>query len=118
MSTARVADFACLHCRRQLAFIKPIRGKTATCRSCGCTFEAKRWMVEASRTSCFVLLSLAFALVLLIASPLVCLLVGWEWWIGLAAAGVLGVPLVKMGGWLGARAGGIVANKCGLPSEK
>ena len=118
MSMASIADFACPHCSRQLAFVKPIRGKTTTCRSCGGTFEAKRWMLLASWTSCFVLLSLALSLVLVIACPLVCWLVGWEWWIGLAAAGVLVVPLVKMGGRLGARAGGIVANKCGLPAEQ
>jgi hypothetical protein len=118
MSTASFADFSCPHCRRPLAFVKPIRVKTATCRSCGGTFEAKRWMVVASWTSCFVLLSLVLSLTLVIASPLVCWLVGWEWWIGGTVASALIMPLVKIGGRLGTMVGGIVANKCGLPEAQ
>jgi hypothetical protein len=118
MSTVSIADYSCPHCRRQLAFVKPIRVKTATCRSCGSTFEAKRWMVLASWTSCFVLLFLALSLMLVITCPLVCWLVGWEWWIGLMVAGALIVPLIKIGGRLGTMMGGIVANRCGLPAEQ
>jgi hypothetical protein len=84
-----------------LAFVKPIRVRTTTCRSCGGTFEAKRWMVLASWTSCFALLSLVLSLALVIACPLVCWLVGWQWWIVLTVAGALIVPLVKIGGRLG-----------------
>src|SRR5262249_53697151 len=113
MSTVGVADHSCPHCRRPLALVKPVCGKTATCHSCGGTFEAKRWMVVASWTSCFVLVSLALSLTLVIACPLVCWLVEREWWVGLAAAGALIVPLVKIGGRLGMIAGGMVANKCG-----
>jgi hypothetical protein len=112
-----IPNYSCPHCSRQLVFVKPIYGKTANCRSCGGTFEAKRWMVLVSWTSCFVLLSLALSIALVIASPLVCWLVGWEWWIGLAPAGVIIVPLVKMGGRLGTITGGHVANKCGLLEE-
>jgi hypothetical protein len=115
MGTVKFADHSCPHCRRPLAFVKPIRVKTATCRSCGGTFVAKRWMVLASWTSCFVLFSLVLSLALVIAFPLVCSLVGWEWWIGLAVASALIVPLVKFGGRLGTMIGGLVANKWGLP---
>ena len=117
MSTASAADYSCPHCRRPLGFVKPIHGKTATCRSCGGTFEAKRWMVILSWTTCFLLLSLALSLALLIACPLVCWLVGCEWWIGLVIAGALMFPLVWMGGRLGMVTGRIVANKCGIPAE-
>ena len=118
MSTATAADFACPHCRRQLAFVKPIRRKTATCRWCGSTFEAKRWMVVASWTSCFVLLALALSSALIITCQLVCWLARWEEWIGLTLAGALTVPLVTTGGRLGTTIGGIVSNKCGLPAEQ
>jgi hypothetical protein len=118
MSRVSVADYFCPHCRQQLAFVKPIRAKTATCRSCGGTFEAQRWMVVASWTSCFVLLSLTLSLALVIAAPLVCWVAGWEWWIGLMVAGALIVPLVKVGGRFGATIGGIVANKRGLLKEQ
>jgi hypothetical protein len=53
------AEYYCPYCRQQLGFVKPLCGKTATCPSCGGTFEAKRWMVVASWTSCFVISSLA-----------------------------------------------------------
>jgi hypothetical protein len=115
MSAVSTIDYTCPHCHRQLGFVKPICGKTATCRSCGGNFETKHWMVVLSWTTSFVLLSLALSLVLVVAGPLLCWLAGWEWWIGLVAAGALMLPLVKMGGWLGLRAGGIVANKLGLP---
>jgi hypothetical protein len=118
MNTFDVEEFACPHCHRPLAFVKPIRGKTTSCRTCGGTFETKRWMVVQSWTTCFVILSLAFSLGLVIACPLVCWLVGWEWWIGLGFAGVLIVPLVKIGGHLGMIAGGIVATKRGIAPEQ
>ena len=37
-------------------------------------------------------------LVLVIAYPLFCWLVGWDWWIGLVAAAILVWPLVEIGG--------------------
>jgi hypothetical protein len=86
----------------------------ANCRLCGGAFEARRWMVLASWTSFFVLLSLTLSVTLVISFPLICVMMGWEWWIGLAAAGALIVPIVKVGGRLGTSIGSAVANKCGF----
>lgn len=117
MSMVSDADYLRPHCRQCLAFVKPIRARTAACRSWGGTFEAKRWMVVASWTYCFALLSLTLSLALMIACPLD--LVGWKWWVGLMVASALIVPLVKIGGRLGTMVGDIVANKCGpMPREK
>ena len=62
MSTADVADYSCAHCHRPLAFVTPLCGKTATCRSCGGTFEAKRWMVVLSWTTSFLLVAFVLSL--------------------------------------------------------
>jgi hypothetical protein len=115
MGTVNVADHSCEHCHRPLSFVKPLGGKTATCRSCGGTFEAKRWMVVLSWTTCFLLVAFVLSLALVVACPLVFWLVGWEWWVGLVLAGAVMWPLVQLSGRLGMITGGMVANKRGLP---
>jgi hypothetical protein len=75
-------------------------------------------MVISSWTTFFLLISLAFSLALMVVLPVFFWWVGWEWWIGLVVAGALCWPLVQVGGYLGIRLGGILADRYSISEEQ